>query len=225
MSSVVVPTNLPRFKNLLGKRFTRLSVTGYLGMNASKRRRHLWQCVCDCGTVVVATTQCLAAGQATSCGCRTREINLAKNTRHGMHKTAEYRSWANAKQRCTNENISDYPSYGGRGISMCDEWSKSFEAFYRDMGTIPTDATSIERIDVNGNYEPLNCKWANAVEQASNTRRNVTFEHDGRSVTLSEWSRISGIARPTIAGRLRRGWSFADAISIKPSDEHAKNGK
>lgn len=212
MSDVVIPTHLPRFNNLLGLRFTRLVVTGYRGMNESKRRRHLWECQCDCGQVVKATTQCLQAGESKSCGCLTREINIQKGTTHGMSKSKEYKSWAGARQRVLNENTPDYSAYRGRGIAMCQEWLDSFEAFFRDMGKMPQEGMSLERINNDGNYEKSNCKWETKIGQASNTRRNKKLAFENELLTLSEIARRTGIKRATLDGRIRRGMTLEEAL-------------
>lgn len=122
--------------------------------------------------------------------------------RHGMIRSPEYFSWKNAKARCNDPDQSAYEHYGGRGIRMCQRWTDSFVAFYRDMGPRPSPRHSLDRIDFNGNYEPSNCRWATMKEQANNTRyvRWITF--NGQTKTLSEWAASAGCSVQALHRRL-----------------------
>lgn len=131
-----------------------------------------WWCRCSCnGNERLYWHSILTGRAARSCGCRQRERSAeatsARNYKHGMRATPEYRSWIAAKDRCTNPNTPSYPDYGGRGIKMCPEWVEGFEAFYDHIAPRP-HGTSLDRIDVNGNYEPGNVRWATASEQIRN---------------------------------------------------------
>lgn len=131
--------------------------------------------LCDCGNESTATLNSLKCGFAASCGCYRTELAIAA-VKHGDARkakpTREYKTWVNMIGRCENPNVERYPSYGGRGISICKEWRESFEAFLRDMGRKPSPEHSIDRKDVNGNYEPGNCRWATAEVQANNKRNS-----------------------------------------------------
>lgn len=125
--------------------------------------------------------------------------------KHGMTKSPEFFCWHNMRMRCSTPTSSSYHLYGARGIKVCPRWSDSFENFLADMGPRPSPKHSLDRIDSNGNYEPANCRWATAAEQAANRRsvRNIT--HGGVTASIAEWARRTGLKEATIAYRLNRG--------------------
>lgn len=127
----------------------------------------------------------------------------------------EYNSWSNARRRCHNPGHSQFPSYGARGIIMCDRWRKSFSAFLADMGRRPSPDHSIDRIDNDGNYEPGNCRWATAAEQANNKRNNVFIEAHGERLSLHEWASKTGLKYGTIRIRLFRGFTPEQAVTFR----------
>jgi len=136
-----------------------------------------------------------------------QRVNLMRKTRssnHGLCKTAEYAAWARMIQRCTNKNLPKYPSYGGRGIRVCDRWRFDFLAFLGDMGQRPSVAHSLDRIDVNGNYEPGNCRWATALEQQSNKTTSRYVEVGGERITSAEAARRRGAYPAKICRELQR---------------------
>jgi len=133
------------------------------------------------------------------------------NKSHGMNKTPIYEIWCGMIKRCSNKNSNSYHNYGGRGISVCDEWLK-FDNFYRDMGDRPENA-SIDRINMNGNYEPGNCRWATRKEQSRNTRSNNLVEFNGETKCLTEWAEQVGVKVATLWNRLNSGWDIDKALT------------
>jgi hypothetical protein len=181
--------------------------------------RHYWLCKCECGTEKSVYAYSLLRGRSTSCGCFMSEWIASKNYRHGAALAGSMRSrtyniWANVKSRCQNPNHHKYPSYGGRGIEMCQRW-QTFENFRADMGEAP-DGHSIDRIDNEKGYTPDNCRWAGRIAQANNTRANRFITIDGRTQTLAQWSRESGVQPQTIARRLRVGMDARLAVFTMP---------
>lgn len=146
----------------------RLTVRAIAGKD--RKRNLLWLCECACGTETVVAGWRLRKGEPKSCGCLQREVTAKRNLSHGMAGTRLYRIWANMIARCCNERGTQYPDYGGRGISVCDQW-KSFEPFAEWASANGySHALSIDRVNNNGNYEPSNCRWATATEQSRNKR-------------------------------------------------------
>jgi hypothetical protein len=138
-----------------------------------------------------------------------------------MKGTRLYKTWGNMKSRCYRKKDISYPNYGGRGIVVCDEWRDSFEAF-RDWALSHgyRDDLTLDRIDLNGNYEPENCRWQTYKQQANNRRSNKYLECDGKRLTYSEWADLYGITERTISRRIAAGWDAERAIK-----EPMKGGK
>lgn len=168
----------------------------------------MWMCRCDCGAEHEVAYGNLRSGHTHSCGCTRHEAA----TTHGRTGTAEYRAWLSMRARCGNPKNLHFADYGGRGIRVCDRWSASFEAFLSHVGRRPSPMHTIDRIDVNGNYEPGNVRWATPIEQANNTTRNAHVTYRGRTATIAEWARRFGIKYATLSGRLQRGWSIERAL-------------
>jgi hypothetical protein len=220
----------PRFIDLTGRTFGRLTVEGYGGQASG--RESLWACRCSCGKRVTVRKGCLRDGDTQSCGCLRAELNKLsgrKHRTHGLHGAPEYRVWVGMVQRCAARNAGrkKYAGYAGRGIKVCQRWRESFAAFYADMGPRPSPKHSIDRINNDGDYEPGNCRWATASQQACNKRVNAVhglrkgnhvLTFNGSTRCLSEWARLTGIGRMTIQYRLWRGWSVEDALT-RPVDE------
>jgi hypothetical protein len=166
---------MPARKELIGARFGRLLVVSELPKlpDASGRMRRRFMCRCDCGVEKDVNGEHLSAGRTCSCGCFRRETVSKLRTKHGETKsgtTPEYESWAHIVQRCTNPANKDFKHYGGRGITICDEWRNDYAAFLAHVGRKPSPKHSIDRIKNDGNYEPGNVRWATQSMQVANRR-------------------------------------------------------
>lgn len=205
-------------KDMTGLKFGRLKVIEVDGRD--KRGEYYWKCLCDCGNYKRVSGNKLRSGNTSSCGCFQREYRLSgvANKKHGKTNSKLYVIWINMKARCRNPKNSMYKNYGGRGILICDEWAESFEAFMKWANDHNySDGLSIERINVNGNYEPNNCKWIKPVEQYLNRTDSHMVTAYGRTQTIKEWSAESGIKYDTIERRINAyGWDSERAVSIIP---------
>lgn len=192
--------------NLIGQRFGRLVVIEEAPRHPSGHA--MWICKCDCGnTTQPIMGSDLRSGKVQSCKCLRNEL-LSKNVKkHGMAKTRLHRIWQNMKNRCSNPNVPCYSEYGGRGITVCDEWVHDFQAFHNwAMANGYADDLSIDRVDNDGNYCPENCRWVSQIEQSNNLRKNIIVEIGEEKRTLAEWAHASGIKYTTIYARYMRGW-------------------
>ncbi len=203
-----------RLIDLTDKPFGRLTVIGRefpTSKDKLWRSKHTyWKCRCNCGNTLIVDGDRLRKGETKSCGCLQKELQSKKAMTHGMRNTRFYAIWSNIKHRCDNANCKEFSFYGGRGITYCGSW-KSFENFRDDMYESYLEHcrkygerdTTIDRIDVNGNYEPNNCRWATIKEQANNRRSNFLVNVGGVDMNLSHASKITGIKKATIAYRVK----------------------
>lgn len=199
-----------KLKDLTGQRFGRLTVQSLIGRERSRpggQLRTYWACLCDCGSPHRAAAGNLVRGSARSCGCR-----QARETTHGLSGMPHYGVWAGMLRRCRNPESKDYANYGGRGIDVCPRW-ENVENFVNDMGPRPEGAT-LERKKNSLGYSPENCEWATRKRQANNHRGNRNLTHLGRAQTVAEWVEELGLNRNTVQGRLRRGLSPEDALTL-----------
>lgn len=176
----------------------------------------MWLCQCECGRKAVVAGRRLRNGHTQSCGCLQREESAKAlritATRHGMRNTPEWLAWKNMRDRCSKTSHPSYHRYGGRGIKVCDRWL-DFTAFFEDMGVRPGPGSSVDRIDNDGDYEPGNCRWATAKQQARNRSNTKTVKYRGVQVTIVELAERTGVKYSVLHARLKAGWSVTAATT------------
>lgn len=199
------------FIDLTGRKFGRLTV---IERTANRNGKPHWFCRCECGKEVVVAGVNLRSGNTVSCGCYRNEQIGNVNATHRMFGTRVHRIWHHIKNRCLNKNAHNYKYYGGRGISICEEWLQ-FEPFLIwALSHGYTDNLTIDRKDVNGNYTPENCHWVSVKEQHYNKRNSRNLELNGENHPLAEWAKIIGVSYGTLYARLKTH-SPADALTMK----------
>lgn len=203
----------PRAQDLTGLPFAHWTVVRFAG---KYRRHHYWTCQCICGTIRDIADTSLRSHRSTSCGCvgRTRRAR-----RHGQWRTPEYHIWSQMLQRCENPRSQGYRLYGARGIRVCQAWH-DFIAFFADLGPRPSPNHSLERRNNSAGYEPENCLWATWSMQNRNTRRTVLLTFQEKTQCLQDWALEQGLDARTLHGRLKHGWSIAEALTIPPSSRN-----
>ena len=204
------------FVDLTGKQFGLWTVIRQAEPKAdsSGREYEMWTCRCSCEkhTEKDIYVQHLIHGNSKSCGCLLKKAGDRFRT-HGKTETRLYNIWSCMKRRCNSSKNPAYPRYGGRGISVCEEWARDFSVFEEwAMNNGYSDQLTIDRIDVNGNYEPSNCRWATYKEQANNTRANRIIHVDGKALTAPQWSELFGVPAYQILFRIYHGWTEEAAV-------------
>lgn len=199
--------------SMVGKKYGSLT---FISFHRSKCKWKVLKClcVCDCGKTVTPLIYAVENGKVVRCGSCTRVIKNKENGK-GVTKLPEYKIWIGIISRCENNKTKDYHHYGGRGITISKEWRHDFKLFLNDMGNRPTPKHSIDRIDVNGNYEKSNCKWATQSEQRNNTRSSIFIEFNGIKKTAYYWSLETGLKATTISERYRKGWPVEKVLCNK----------
>lgn len=204
--------------NLKGLQFGRWRVISYAGSDGNGNAK--WLCECECGSQKDVLRHSLLSGRSTSCGCFNKEVLSSMKT-HGMSKTPIYKLWHSMKTRCTDPKSHRFSRYGARGIKLCKRWMK-FDNFYADMGEMPP-GKSIDRIDNDGDYEPSNCRWADSRTQSRNKLSNKIVTINDEKVCISDAAKMFEINFSTVRGRLRRGWSTADALQTPINQKPWRN--
>jgi hypothetical protein len=199
---------MPARLDITGIRFGKLIVLSR--SHQDRFSAYHWKCKCECGNETIIHGSHLNRGITKSCGCGIALTASLPRT-HGATYTPLYRRWRAILARTKNPHNSNFRNYGGRGIEVCKRWEK-FENFRDDMSCTFEPHLEIERMDVNGNYSPENCKWATKAEQSLNKRTNHRIEWRDETLTVQEWGQRLGIKPNTIIFRLRRGWSIDRAL-------------
>ena len=217
-------------KDLTGQKFGRLTVIAFHEKRKSPcgNTKYMWKCQCDCGNYVIVDADNLKSGHVRSCKCMRKEISTRRivqqcelNIKHGLAGTKVYYAWHAMIERCYNPSDNSFRNYGARGITVCDEWRNDIQSFYKWAKQngynehAKGQDCSIDRIDVNGNYEPKNCRWVNQVVQANNRRTNKRLVYKDQIYTMAELARKTGVNYKVLGNRLRRGWSVDMAVSIE----------
>lgn len=193
-------------QDLTGRRFGKLVALHSIGV-IDKTRSVIWRCLCDCGNHRDASCGHLNAGAATHCGC----FNVHRT--HGETKSKMFNRWSSIKNRCTNPRNYHYANYGGRGITICDEWSDSYEAFKKwALANGYEEGLQLDRIDNEKGYSPENCRYVTPQVNCNNKRTNKTVEYRSQTFTIAELSRYMGVADHLISTRLKKGWSVENAV-------------
>lgn len=195
-------------ENLVGQRFGKLTV---IEKTETTRSYTKYRCLCECGKEKIVIAANLKRGMTKTCGCgekANRESNWKKFTTHGLSKKHPiHATWNHMKGRCYNKNNEKYKDYGGRGITVCEEWLSDFMNFYNWAISNGWEVgLTIDRIRVNGNYEPSNCRWADSDIQANNKRNSVFITYNDEVKTISQWAKVFNIPAYLIGQRLKRNW-------------------
>jgi len=198
--------------DISGMKFGKWTVKSF--DDSGKKLPH-WNCVCECGTKRSVWAADLKRGRSTNCGCEKNKRWSESLTTHNMSRHPAYRSWTYMRSRCGNPNDDGYALYGGRGITVCQQW-ETFPQFWKDMGETWAVGLSLDRIDVDGPYSPENCRWATAKEQADNRRDKRFIDTPQGKMKVEEASRIFGVSIPTLRSRIRYGWTDPEKMVSKP---------
>lgn len=211
--------NISKLIDLTGQRFGALTVLNRAEdyVFKSGRKERMWSCKCDCGNIVTVFGSNLKKKNTTSCGCIKKEYMKKEKTKHGLTDSRLYYIYSHMKSRCCNKNNKNFENYGGRGIQVCEEWlgENGFLNFYEwAMNNGYSEHLTIDRIDVNGNYEPSNCRWADLVTQENNRTNNRMITYDGQTMTMAMWAKKLGINYKTLANRIYTNkWSIEKALT------------
>ena len=205
---------MKKVKDISGQKFGRLTAIKFLRI---EKHKAVWLCKCECGNLLEVRGTDLTKGHTKSCGCLRKESCGNNNKTHDKSNTRLYSIWCDIKKRCYNLNCKSYKNYGGRGIKVCDVWCNDFMNFYNwAMSHNYNDTLTIDRIDVNGNYEPNNCRWSTAKQQARNKRNNRYITINGETHCLSEWCEFYNIPVTRVECRLNKlGWSITEALELE----------
>lgn len=210
---------MAKLMDLTGQRFGRLVALKYEGRTKSYQSR--WLVLCDCGNQTIVLAGALKSKKTQSCGCLQRERTSKAKTTHGLYhdqnrrRSKLNRVWCTMKERCQNPNSKSFKDYGGRGITICDEWQKYQPFFVWAMLHGYQEGLQIERMNNDGNYEPDNCRWATKKEQGKNKRNNITISFNGKTQILREWADELQVDRRLLEARVKRGWPPERILTVR----------
>lgn len=207
---------MPKFKDLTGKTFGRLTVINRTDDYVSPSGHHKtrWVCKCTCGNVASVTGADLVRGDTKSCGCFEIESKRKNATTHGLSKEPLHTTWSGIKARCYNPNHKNYDRYGGRGICMCDEWKNSYESFHQwAMQNGYAAGLTVDRINNDLGYSPDNCRIVDRTAQANNRGSNIMIAHNGECHNIKWWADHSDVLYSTLYYRIKSGWSIEKALA------------
>lgn len=229
----IIKRNQKDVEDITGKKFGRLLAVEYIGVING---RGSWRCKCDCGAEKIIPKHDLSAGKILSCGCYHNENATRRLTTHGGSKERLYAVWCDMKNRCYNPNYAEYRYYGQRGIFVCEEWKNDYPAF-RDWALAngydehnKNKECTLDRIDVDKNYCPDNCRWVDLFVQANNKRNNIKIEYNGVTRTIAEWARVLDMKFSTLYCRLiQYNWTIEKAFTTpvkqaNRNEEKTNNG-
>ncbi len=216
MSDYIVTHGIRIAKDFVPETFGRLTTIGPRFLLGGRERVAFVVCLCTCGNHVVVARRNARNGRTQSCGCLQKERVRASGTKHGKHRSSEYNSWQSMKARCCNPNTIGYANYGGRGVSVYQDWKDpetGFANFIAYMGAKPTPTHTIDRYpDKDGNYEPGNVRWATPTEQSRNIRTNVNITYNGKTQCIAAWAGEVGLTPNALYYRLSSGWPLEKAL-------------
>lgn len=206
-------------KNLTNQKFGRLTVVEITNERTSGRHV-VWKCICDCGNECYVNAASLTSGKTKSCGCLAKESRGTSRITHHKSNEKIYRVWQSMKDRCNRKKNKNYPHYGGRGLKVFSEWEDDFQTFYDwALANGYKEGSQIDRVDVNGNYEPSNCRWVNVKMQQNNKRNNHLITYRGITHTITEWEDLLGFKRGVISSRINRyKWDVERALTEGATD-------
>ena len=187
----------------------------------TKNGTNIWLCECECGNVGFVSINNLRSGSSKSCGCISKERMSRLNYKHGGKNERLYMVWSTMLRRCRDTKTKDFENYGGRGITVCDEWKdySMFKAWALANGYDPNakpQECTIDRIDGTKGYSPDNCRWVSAKVQQNNRRDNVLLTYNGETQMCAQWNRECGFSKNLVDSRIKRGWTVEEAITTPP---------
>lgn len=220
---------LTKLIDLTGRQFGMLTVLSRAEdyVLKSGRKERIWHCQCECGNTINVFGENLKKGNTISCGCYKKEKMRKEKTTHGLSNNNLYYIYNHMKSRCYNKNDKRYKNYGGRRIKICDEWlgESGFNNFYNwAISNGYSSELTIDRIDVNGNYEPSNCRWTDLITQENNKTNNHLITYNNKTMTMAMWAKELGINYKTLFNRIcTYGWSIEKALTTPVKNIKIKN--